>query len=166
MSEKTVISFSGNWICFFDCCITKLLARKNSLFQSFEEKRFFCLKLWLAAWECHLLILPVLLYCSHYIPTRIGVKINVYVFIMLWHEYWIPKVFWCISLQCIMHLEDRLQEMYLKSKMLSEYLRGHTRVHVKELGIVLGWVRYKSYNKFLASLSDQVPYTTWMLPAV
>ncbi|EHH54045.1 hypothetical protein EGM_14782 [Macaca fascicularis] len=39
---------------------------------------------------------------------------------------------------CIMHLEDRLQEMYLKSKMLSEYLRGHTRVHVKELGVVLG----------------------------
>ncbi|XP_067407916.1 folliculin-interacting protein 2 isoform X3 [Emydura macquarii macquarii] len=39
---------------------------------------------------------------------------------------------------CIMHLEDRLQEMYLKSKMLSEYLRGHKRVHVKELGIVLG----------------------------
>ncbi|KAM5255703.1 folliculin-interacting protein 2 isoform 2-T2 [Ctenodactylus gundi] len=39
---------------------------------------------------------------------------------------------------CIMHLEDRLQELYLKSKMLSEYLRGHTRVHVKELGVVLG----------------------------
>ncbi|KAL6078877.1 hypothetical protein STEG23_028114, partial [Scotinomys teguina] len=39
---------------------------------------------------------------------------------------------------CIMHLEDRLQEMYLKSKMLSEYLRGHTRVHVKELSVVLG----------------------------
>ncbi|XP_036089903.1 folliculin-interacting protein 2 isoform X8 [Rousettus aegyptiacus] len=39
---------------------------------------------------------------------------------------------------CVMHLEDRLQEMYLKSKMLSEYLRGHTRVHVKELGVVLG----------------------------
>nr|XP_023416166.1 LOW QUALITY PROTEIN: folliculin-interacting protein 2 [Cavia porcellus] len=39
---------------------------------------------------------------------------------------------------CIMHLEDRLQELYLKSKMLSEYLRGHTRVHVKELGLVLG----------------------------
>ncbi|XP_066135976.1 folliculin-interacting protein 2 isoform X2 [Saccopteryx bilineata] len=34
---------------------------------------------------------------------------------------------------CVMHLEDRLQEMYLKSKMLSEYLRGHTRVHVKEI---------------------------------
>nr|XP_044987072.1 folliculin-interacting protein 2 isoform X2 [Jaculus jaculus] len=40
--------------------------------------------------------------------------------------------------QCVMHLEDRLQEMYLKSKMLSEYLRGHTRVHVRELGMVLG----------------------------
>ncbi|XP_053111185.1 folliculin-interacting protein 2 isoform X3 [Hemicordylus capensis] len=39
---------------------------------------------------------------------------------------------------CIMHLEDRLQEMYLKSTMLSKYLRGHTRVHVKELGVVLG----------------------------
>uniref|UniRef100_A0A803J9Y0 UDENN FNIP1/2-type domain-containing protein n=1 Tax=Xenopus tropicalis TaxID=8364 RepID=A0A803J9Y0_XENTR len=42
------------------------------------------------------------------------------------------------SLFCVMHLEDKLQEMYLKSKMLSEYLRGHTRVHMKELGIVLG----------------------------
>lgn len=43
-----------------------------------------------------------------------------------------------LALQCVMHLEDRLQEMYLKSKMLSEYLRGHTRVHVKELSVVLG----------------------------
>ncbi|XP_075054268.1 folliculin-interacting protein 2 isoform X2 [Mixophyes fleayi] len=39
---------------------------------------------------------------------------------------------------CVMHLEDKLQELYFKSKMLSEYLRGHTRVHVKELGVVLG----------------------------
>ncbi|KAM4808976.1 folliculin-interacting protein 2 [Rhinophrynus dorsalis] len=39
---------------------------------------------------------------------------------------------------CVMHLEDKLQEMYFKSKMLSEYLRGHKRVHVKELGVVLG----------------------------
>ncbi|XP_053559757.1 folliculin-interacting protein 2 isoform X2 [Bombina bombina] len=39
---------------------------------------------------------------------------------------------------CVMHLEDKLQEMYFKSKMLSEYLRGHTRVPVKELGVVLG----------------------------
>ncbi|KAG8008530.1 Folliculin-interacting protein 1, partial [Nibea albiflora] len=39
---------------------------------------------------------------------------------------------------CIMHLEDRLQEIYFKSKMLAEYLKGQTRVHVKELGMVLG----------------------------
>ncbi|TTU76953.1 Folliculin-interacting protein 1 [Bagarius yarrelli] len=39
---------------------------------------------------------------------------------------------------CIMHLEDRLQELYFKSKMLAEYLKGQTRVHVKELGMVLG----------------------------
>ncbi|XP_073913278.1 folliculin-interacting protein 1 isoform X2 [Castor canadensis] len=39
---------------------------------------------------------------------------------------------------CVMHLEDRLQELYFKSKMLSEYLRGQMRVHVKELGVVLG----------------------------
>ncbi|XP_072899104.1 folliculin-interacting protein 2-like isoform X2 [Hemitrygon akajei] len=39
---------------------------------------------------------------------------------------------------CVIHLEDRLQELYFKSKMLSEYLKGHTRVHVKELGMVLG----------------------------
>ncbi|XP_040274536.1 folliculin-interacting protein 2 isoform X1 [Bufo bufo] len=48
------------------------------------------------------------------------------------HKLRTPPVF------CVMHLEDKLQELYLKSKMLSEYLRGHTRVHVKELGIVLG----------------------------
>ncbi|KAM3937852.1 folliculin-interacting protein 2 isoform 2-T2 [Leptodactylus fuscus] len=48
------------------------------------------------------------------------------------HKLKTPPVF------CVMHLEDKLQELYLKSKMLSEYLRGHTRVHVKELGVVLG----------------------------
>lgn len=37
-----------------------------------------------------------------------------------------------------MHLEDRLQEIYFKSKMLAEYLKGQTRVHVRELGMVLG----------------------------
>ncbi|KAM9289159.1 folliculin-interacting protein 1 isoform 1-T1 [Morus bassanus] len=40
---------------------------------------------------------------------------------------------------CVMHLEDRLQELYFKSKMLSEYLKGQMRVHVKELGMVLGY---------------------------
>ncbi|CAN0147697.1 unnamed protein product [Lampetra planeri] len=39
---------------------------------------------------------------------------------------------------CVMHLEDRLQELYSKSKVLAEYLRGQTRVHVKELSAVLG----------------------------
>nr|XP_023655004.1 folliculin-interacting protein 2 isoform X2 [Paramormyrops kingsleyae] len=39
---------------------------------------------------------------------------------------------------CIMHLENRLQEVYFKSKMLSEYLKGQKRVHVKELSLVLG----------------------------
>lgn len=48
------------------------------------------------------------------------------------HKLKTPPVF------CVMHLEDKLQELYFKSKMLSEYLRGHTRVHVKELGVVLG----------------------------
>lgn len=62
-----------------------------------------------------------------------------------------------LASQCIMHLEDRLQEMYLKSKMLSEYLRGHTRVHVKELGVVLGWVRW---SVTLSSLCDGVVPST------
>uniref|UniRef100_A0A671MK94 Folliculin-interacting protein 2-like n=1 Tax=Sinocyclocheilus anshuiensis TaxID=1608454 RepID=A0A671MK94_9TELE len=39
---------------------------------------------------------------------------------------------------CVMHLEDRLQELYFKSRSLAEYLRGQTRVHVKELGLALG----------------------------
>lgn len=55
-----------------------------------------------------------------------------------------PSLWMLLASQCIMHLEDRLQEMYLKSKMLSEYLRGHTRVHVKELGVVLGWVLWSA----------------------
>ncbi|TRY90351.1 hypothetical protein DNTS_023632, partial [Danionella cerebrum] len=47
---------------------------------------------------------------------------------------------------CVMHLEDRLQEVYFKSRSLAEYLRGQTRVHVKELGLALGrnkGIRYK-----------------------
>lgn len=50
-----------------------------------------------------------------------------------------------------MHLEDRLQELYFKSKMLSEYLRGQMRVHVKELGVVLGYV-HDSFSDFAVSL--------------
>ncbi|KAM6071523.1 folliculin-interacting protein 2 isoform 3-T3 [Theristicus caerulescens] len=63
---------------------------------------------------------------------------------------------------CIMHLEDRLQEMYLKSKMLSEYLRGHTRVHVKELGIVLG-IESNDLPLLTAIASTHSPYVAQIL---
>ncbi|KAK2542808.1 Fnip2 isoform A [Columba livia] len=63
---------------------------------------------------------------------------------------------------CIMHLEDRLQEMYLKSKMLSEYLRGHTRVHVKELGTVLG-IESNDLPLLAAIASTHSPYVAQIL---
>ncbi|XP_006752722.1 PREDICTED: folliculin-interacting protein 2 isoform X2 [Myotis davidii] len=63
---------------------------------------------------------------------------------------------------CIMHLEDRLQEMYLKSKMLSEYLRGHTRVHVKELGVVLG-IESNDLPLLTAVASTHSPYVAQIL---
>uniref|UniRef100_A0A8C4KDC0 Folliculin interacting protein 2 n=1 Tax=Dromaius novaehollandiae TaxID=8790 RepID=A0A8C4KDC0_DRONO len=66
------------------------------------------------------------------------------------------------SMHCIMHLEDRLQEMYLKSKMLSEYLRGHTRVHVKELGIVLG-IESNDLPLLAAIASTHSPYVAQIL---
>ena len=37
-----------------------------------------------------------------------------------------------------MHLEDRLQEIYFKSKMLSEYIRVHKKIDLKELSTALG----------------------------
>ncbi|KAJ6668724.1 hypothetical protein lerEdw1_012207 [Lerista edwardsae] len=63
---------------------------------------------------------------------------------------------------CIMHLEDRLQEMYLKSTMLSKYLRGHTRVHVKELGIVLG-IESNDLPLLAAIASTHSPYVAQIL---
>lgn len=63
---------------------------------------------------------------------------------------------------CIMHLEDRLQEMYLKSKMLSEYLRGHTRVHVKELSMVLG-IESNDLPLLTAIASTHSPYVAQIL---
>lgn len=63
---------------------------------------------------------------------------------------------------CIMHLEDRLQEMYLKSKMLSEYLRGHTRVHVKELSVVLG-IESNDLPLLTAVASTHSPYVAQIL---
>ncbi|XP_012582288.1 PREDICTED: folliculin-interacting protein 2 [Condylura cristata] len=63
---------------------------------------------------------------------------------------------------CVMHLEDRLQEMYLKSKMLSEYLRGHTRVHVKELGVILG-IESNDLPLLTAIASTHSPYVAQIL---
>ncbi|XP_015280244.1 PREDICTED: folliculin-interacting protein 2 [Gekko japonicus] len=63
---------------------------------------------------------------------------------------------------CIMHLEDRLQEMYLKSTMLSKYLRGHTRVHVKELGVVLG-IESNDLPLLAAIASTHSPYVAQIL---
>ncbi|XP_004708797.1 folliculin-interacting protein 2 isoform X4 [Echinops telfairi] len=63
---------------------------------------------------------------------------------------------------CVMHLEDRLQELYLKSKMLSEYLRGHTRVHVKELGVVLG-IESNDLPLLTAIATTHSPYVAQIL---
>ncbi|XP_059500768.1 folliculin-interacting protein 2-like isoform X3 [Stegostoma tigrinum] len=63
---------------------------------------------------------------------------------------------------CVIHLEDRLQELYFKSKMLSEYLKGHTRVHVKELGVVLG-IESNDLPLLAAIASTHSPYVAQIL---
>ncbi|KAM8973621.1 folliculin-interacting protein 1 [Pelodytes ibericus] len=63
---------------------------------------------------------------------------------------------------CIMHLEDRLQELYFKSKMLSEYLKGQTRVHVKELNEVLG-IESSDLPLLAAVASTHSPYVAQIL---
>nr|XP_008110122.1 PREDICTED: folliculin-interacting protein 2 isoform X4 [Anolis carolinensis] len=63
---------------------------------------------------------------------------------------------------CIMHLEDRLQEIYLKSTMLSKYLRGQSRVHVKELGVVLG-IESNDLPLLAAIASTHSPYVAQIL---
>uniref|UniRef100_W5MW78 Folliculin interacting protein 1 n=1 Tax=Lepisosteus oculatus TaxID=7918 RepID=W5MW78_LEPOC len=63
---------------------------------------------------------------------------------------------------CIMHLEDRLQELYFKSKMLAEYLKGQTRVHVKELGMVLG-IESSDLPLLAAVASTHSPYVAQIL---
>ncbi|XP_078068011.1 folliculin-interacting protein 2-like isoform X2 [Mustelus asterias] len=63
---------------------------------------------------------------------------------------------------CLIHLEDRLQELYFKSKMLSEYLKGHTRVHVKELGVVLG-IESNDLPLLAAVASTHSPYVAQIL---
>ncbi|KAJ8347966.1 hypothetical protein SKAU_G00265550 [Synaphobranchus kaupii] len=63
---------------------------------------------------------------------------------------------------CIMHLEDRLQELYFKSLMLAEYLKGQTRVHVKELGMVLG-IESSDLPLLAAVASTHSPYVAQIL---
>ncbi|XP_042355935.1 folliculin-interacting protein 1 isoform X1 [Plectropomus leopardus] len=63
---------------------------------------------------------------------------------------------------CIMHLEDRLQEIYFKSKMLAEYLKGQTRVHVRELGMVLG-IESSDLPLLAAVASTHSPYVAQIL---
>ncbi|KAM4748529.1 folliculin-interacting protein 1 [Rhinophrynus dorsalis] len=63
---------------------------------------------------------------------------------------------------CIMHLEDRLQELYFKSKMLSEYLKGQARVHVKELSMVLG-IESSDLPLLAAIASTHSPYVAQIL---
>ncbi|KAM8835848.1 folliculin-interacting protein 1 isoform 1-T1 [Synchiropus picturatus] len=63
---------------------------------------------------------------------------------------------------CIMHLEDRLQEIYFKSRMLAEYLKGQTRVHVKELGMVLG-IESSDLPLLAAVASTHSPYVAQIL---
>lgn len=40
--------------------------------------------------------------------------------------------------QCMMHLEDRLQEIYFKSKMMAEYLKKNK--NVQDLLNIFGYV--------------------------
>lgn len=61
-----------------------------------------------------------------------------------------------------MHLEDRLQELYFKSKMLSEYLKGQMRVHVKELGVVLGYGRRLPWSS--GTNQPWLQASPWLLP--
>ena len=54
----------------------------------------------------------------------------------------------------MMHLEDRLQEIYFKSKMMAEYLKGTKHRNMKELIAMLGYVLYTYWDKFLHSIGD------------
>ncbi|XP_051559649.1 folliculin-interacting protein 2-like isoform X2 [Myxocyprinus asiaticus] len=63
---------------------------------------------------------------------------------------------------CVMHLEDRLQEVYFKSRSLAEYLRGQTRVHVKELGLALG-IESSDIPLLAAVASTHSPYVARIL---
>ncbi|XP_053335940.1 folliculin-interacting protein 2 isoform X2 [Clarias gariepinus] len=63
---------------------------------------------------------------------------------------------------CVMHLEDRLQEVYFKSCSLAEYLKGQRRVHVKELGLALG-IESSDLPLLAAVASTHSPYVAQIL---
>ncbi|GAA6079795.1 folliculin-interacting protein 2 isoform X3 [Tachysurus ichikawai] len=63
---------------------------------------------------------------------------------------------------CVMHLEDRLQEVYFKSCSLAEYLKGQRRVHVKELGLALG-IDSSDLPLLTAVASTHSPYVAQIL---
>lgn len=57
-----------------------------------------------------------------------------------------------VCVQCIMHLEDRMQELYFKSLMLAEYIKGMGRYNLHHLNTVLGFVfAYLFLSVFLLS---------------
>ena len=49
-------------------------------------------------------------------------------------------------LQCLMHLEDQLQSIYLKSKLLAEYIKVHRRVFSHELASLHEYNNFCLYN--------------------
>ncbi|KAF6035483.1 FNIP1 [Bugula neritina] len=51
----------------------------------------------------------------------------------------------------LMHMEDRLQEMFFKSRMLSEYIKSRKKVDMDELDAMFGMET--SDIKFLLSVS-------------
>jgi len=54
-------------------------------------------------------------------------------------------LFWLLMLQCLMHLEDQLQSIYLKSKLLAEYIKVHRRVFSHELASLHEYVTQSSF---------------------
>ncbi|XP_042567173.1 folliculin-interacting protein 1-like isoform X2 [Cyprinus carpio] len=63
---------------------------------------------------------------------------------------------------CIMHLEDRLQELYFKSKMLAEYLKGQTISFFNYYGMVLG-IESNDLPLLAAIASTHSPYVAQIL---
>lgn len=59
--------------------------------------------------------------------------------LLQWHQNLIRFFCYISSLQCLMHLEDRLQEIYFNSTVLASYLETHPGATTKELSLNLGF---------------------------